>query len=768
MSGKTDPQRSDAGRDNARGVSRRSLLIGGLAAGGLVVGWTLWPRQYRPGFAATDNERVFDAWLKIARDGQVTVALPQAELGQGVYTQLAQIVCGELGADWRTVAVQPAAINPLFSNSLLAREWAPAVLPARAEQAEDEPVVGEALEELATRGTFMVTAGSSSVRMFERPARLAGATARVLLCQAAAARWDVPWESCQAVDGFVTHGRERLRFGDLVDAAAAIDPPDPVPLLPSARNALSGEDMPRLDIPAKLDGSATFAADVRLPDMLYASIRHGPVGDSTLTKVNDAGGRGIAGLVSVVKTSRWVAAVASNWWAANRALDRLAPTFETTGTLPDSESIDDALSEALRIGQGWSIAKRGAVGAAFDKSAGTRIFEARYGAAPALHAGIETRSATASVKNGKAEIWTATQAPAAARDAVAAALDMSASDVTLYPMMAGGAFGRGLDPAVAVEAALISRYMSRPVQLVWSRAEECLQDHYRAAAKARMVGAIAQDGSLAGLSVKIAVPATIREQMQRLTQSASSQDAQRAVSGERDVPAVEGAVPPYAIPNLSVDHYPADISIPTGRWRGNAHSYTAFFIEGFLDELATASGIEPLSFRMQMLTGQPRLAACVTGVAAMANWSGGAQGEGQGLACHAMRGSHIAIIANARTGDRGVRVSRISAVVDAGRLINPDVARQQIEGGIVWGLAQALGVSTGFEGGLATVRRLRDANVPALADMPDIQVEFVRSEADPGGLGEIGVPAVAPAIASALFSASGIRLRELPLLSDAL
>ncbi len=750
------------------GLSRRSLLIGGLAAGGLVVGWSLWPRQYRPGLAAMEDERVFDAWLKIARDGQVTVAIPQAELGQGVFTQLAQIVAGELGADWRTVAVQPAAINPLFVNDLLARQWSPAVLPEGADGAGDEPMIADAIDELAMRGAFMVTAGSTSVRMFEGPARRAGAVARAMLCQAAAARWDVAWESCQAEDGFVVYQQNRLRFGELVEEAAALEPPELVPLLPSPRNALSGTDQLRLDVPAKLDGSATFAGDVRLPEMLYASIRHGPIGDSRLKALRSSGAKGIIGLVDVVKTDRWVAAVATNWWAANRALDRLAPVFETRGELPSDDSIETALAEALRTGKGWQIDSRGSLLGALDKSAGTRVFEARYHVAPALHVGIETRCATASVRGGKAEIWTATQAPSATREAVANALGISAGDVILYPMMAGGAFGRALDPAVAVEAALISRQMGRPVQLTWSRAEECLQDHYRAPAKARMIGAIDGGGQLAGFAAKIAVPATMREQLRRLAHGDLPYQAWRKTADERDPLAVEGARPPYAIPNVAIDHYPADVGIPTGRWRGNADSYTAFFVESFIDELASAAGIEPLSFRMQMLAGQPRLAACITGVAAMANWTGGAGGEGQGIACHIMHGSCIAVIASARTGDRGVRVSRISAMVDAGRLINPDIARQQIEGGIVWGLAQALGAATGFEGGLASVRRLRDADLPALADMPDVQVEFVRSDADPGGIGEIGVPAVAPAVANALFSAAGVRLRNLPLLSDGL
>jgi len=208
--------------------------------------------------------------------------------------------------------------------------------------------------------------------------------------------------------------------------------------------------------------------------------------------------------------------------------------------------------------------------------------------------------------------------------------------------------------------------------------------------------------------------------------------------------------------------------VPTGPWRSMAHSHNAFFVECFIDELAHKAGVEPLSYRMQMLVGQTRLARCLTGVANMAGWDGGVDGSSKGLACHSMRGSHIAVIASARTGETGVRVDRISAMVDCGRLINPDLARQQIEGGIIFGLAQALGASTDFENGLPTVRRLREIDLPTLAEVPEIVVEFIRSDEAPGGVTELGVPAVAPAIANALFSAAGVRLRELPLLSRGL
>ena len=269
------------------------------------------------------------------------------------------------------------------------------------------------------------------------------------------------------------------------------------------------------------------------------------------------------------------------------------------------------------------------------------------------------------------------------------------------------------------------------------------------------------------MAIRIAVPPFAREQVARL-KGASAVEALVSVRDDHDPLAIDGAWPPYAIPNLTVDHFPVHLPLPSGLWRGNAHSYTAFFVESFVNELAAAAGVEPLSYRMQMLTGQTRLARCLTGVAALAGWDGGSGASGKGIACHSMYGSHIAVIASARTDESGVRVDRVSAVVDCGRLINPEIARQQIEGGIIFGLAQALGSATEYENGLPVARRLRDIDLPILSDIPEIDVEFIRSEEEPGGVSELGVPAVAPAISNALFSAAGIKLRELPLLSRGL
>jgi isoquinoline 1-oxidoreductase subunit beta len=744
--------------DETTALTRRKLLIGGGVGAGLLVAWELWPRKYRSNLTAAKGEHVFGAWLKIAEDGKIIVAVPQSEMGQGVYTLLAQIVAGELGADWRTVAIQPAMPNPLFANTRIAHDWAPAFVGESFDPAKMD--IGGVIDEIATRNSFMVTAGSSSVQQFEGDARAAGAAARVLLCQAAAARFDTNWESCDTDKGFVTYGKRKIAFADLVVEAAKLIPPDPVPLRASPYNHLSGRDAPRLDVPAKVDGSASFAGDIRLPDMLYASIRSGPIGDTRLKSINHKAVKS----VKIVRTDRWVAALSSNWWAANQALDELAPVFETTGAMADTGKMAQHLDTRFSKGNGWCLHRAGSVEATMEKSAATRVIDGHYSVAPAVHGVIETRTATAHYTRGRLQLWIASQAPQAAREAAAKAIGISPDNVTIFPMMAGGSFGRNMDSEIAAQVAVLSKQVGRPVQLIWSRPEDFMRDHVRAPAVAHMKASLDVTGRIEGLSIRIATPASAREQVRRL-QGDSVVDATFASYGEYDVQAIEGALPPYAIPNITIDHFPADLPIPTGRWRGNAHSYTTFFTESFIDELAHKAGVEPLSYRMQMLVGQTRLARCLTGVAALAGWDGGVAGSGKGIACHSMRGSHIALIASARTGENGVRVDRISAVVDCGRIINPDIARQQIEGGIIFGLAQAIGASTEYEAGLPIARRLRDIDLPKLADIPEIEIEFIRSNMAPGGIGEIGMTPVAPAIAGALFSASGERLRELPLLS---
>ncbi|MEP7006513.1 MAG: molybdopterin cofactor-binding domain-containing protein [Sphingomonas bacterium] len=733
-------------------IDRRQLLIGGGVGVGLLVAWGVWPRHYAPNLTAAKGETIYGAWLKIGADGHVTVAVPQAEHGQGVYTTLPQIVADELGADWRTVSVEPAPLNPLYANPMAADVLFEGVFDALPEAFRSSH---------ASRTALALTGGSTSVRAFENDLRQAGAAARVLLCKAAAARWKVDWRACGTAGGFVVHGGDKLRFGDLAAEAVGGSLPHPLPLRGGDANRLYGQSLPRLDVPSKVDGSANFAGDVRLPDMVFAAIRQGPVGDSRLIAADRAAADRVRGLLSVVINDRWAAAIGNNWWAANQGLTALNPTFETKGAIISSSSIDAALTAALD-GPGERMASEGDLAAAFK---GARLVTAEYRAGLGVHAAIETMTATAHFRDGQLEMWLPTQAPGLARSAAAAAIGISESRVIIHPMLIGGSFGANLEHQAAEQAAILAQSLKRPVQLVWSRSEDMLHDRYRPPAAARMSARLGPNGQILGWLAKIAAPRTGHELAARLMAGDKTVSAALALPGIGDHYAVAGAKPFYRMPTYAIDHHPADIGVPTGHWRSGAHSYTAFFTECFLDELAHVAGTEPMSFRIGMLGGDARLARCLSTAASLGGWEGGVQGSAQGIACHKFRGSNIAVLAEAHIGDdQGAVVDRIVAAVDCGRQINPDVVRQQIEGGLIFGMAAALGGSTSFTENLADARTLGDLDLPRLSDTPDITVELIRSEADPGGVGELGVPAIGPAIANALQASTGYRIRNLPLL----
>jgi len=674
----------------------------------------------------------------------------------------------ELGADWRQVGVEPAPPSGAYANLPLAARWAPLWKPLLPFLADDP---GDVLvRRFAEDHRFTVTADGTSLAAYEQPCRAAAASARALLAMEAAKRWGVTWEECEAKDGFVTHEDKRLSFAELALDAAGHSPPDPPPLrveapaeAPGRAGAEVPEYFPRLDLPAKVDGSFVFAADVRLPDMGFAAIRHGPIDRAELSGFDESQAARRHGLLAVVKGKRWLAAVANSWWAAERALDRLAPKFEVAGAL-ESDAVAQALEDGIAKGEAHRIVERGKGDAELAKPP----HQARYDASPAMHAQLETASATARYTDGKLELWVASQAPEHARRAAAKALGISESAVVLYPMEAGGSFDARLEIDHAIEAALIAREAGRPIQLAWSRPEEMVMDRVRTPVAAVLSALTSESGYIDSWRARLALPPSAQEFGRRLFANRTSWAAIADSEGEADPLAVEGADPPYAIANLAVDHVPVRIGLPTGRLRGNAHGYTAFFTESFIDEIAHAHGREPLSFRIEMLDQDLRLAECLQRAARLADWNGGNDQSGQGVACHRIGDGRIAAIATASRGEHGVVVEKIAAAVDIGRIVNLDIARQQIEGGLVYGIGLALGASVEYAGGYPVSGRLAALDLPLLADCPEIDVEFVDSELPPADPGELGVAVAAPAIANALFSATGLRFRRLPLLSEGL
>lgn len=750
--------------------TRRGILLGMGAAGGLIAAWALTPRRFAPPLVAGEGEYAFDAWLKIGKDGVVSVAVPDCEMGQGITTLIPQIVAMELGADWRQVAVEPAPVSGAYGNPVLAARWSQLWMPFASGIADDPDSV--MAKRMAENDAFVATADGTSLAAHEAAARAAAAGARAMLAKAAASQWGVSWEECDAQDGFVLHNNRKLPFAALVEAASGYSPPDPPVLRATPPLERSAEFPPgaplryvRLDLPSKVDGSHRFAGDVRLPEMVHAAIRHAPIGEARLGKYDAKAAAGFPGFDRLVEGPDWLAAVGSNWWSCEQALTRIAPNFAVHGRL-DSQAIKDKLADALRYGEAQSVASEGDP----EKWLNGKFELARiYDIAPALHASVETASATARLENGRLELWAASQAPQALRLAAAKALDLAIDEVTLYPMPAGGSFDARLDHDHAIEAALIAREVKRPVQLTWSRWQEHLAGKPRAPARGVVAARTTPDGSLTALEVRVAMPSTARELGARLFDRRDKRGALR-LQDQPDRLAGEGFVPPYAVPNLKIEHVPARIDLPGGRMRGNSHGIGAFMVETFIDEVARKAGREPLSYRMTMLGGDARLAACLQRAATLAEWGGGIAGSGQGLACWRMllgsRVGRIALVASARRDERGIRVDKLTAVADIGRIINVDIARQQIEGGLLFGMGIANGSSTSFASGLPRTGRLGMLGLPQLGDCPEVVVEFIDSDADPFDPGELGAVVAPPAIANALYSAGSERLRHLPLVAE--
>ena len=759
-------------------LTRRGLLIGAGAAGGLLLAFRLVPRHYASPLVANEGERLFDSFIRLKRDGDVSLVVPFCEMGQGITTLAAQIVAVEMGADWKRVGVEPAPVSPVYGDAVLAARWAPLWLPL-APALADAP--GDMLARLhAEREPLQITAEGTALAAFEAPLREAAAAVRAVLSQAAAAQWGVRWETLDAQGHAVTDGKRRLAFEKLVASAAGYDPPDPPVLRPEPAREKPGAfpegarpSFPRLDLPAKVDGSFVFAGDVRLPGMVHAAIAMGPQGDSVLASYDKQAAARVKGLVGVVHARRWLAAAASTWHAADKAVKAMDPRFRAAGRIADSSALETRIDSALRKGQATRVAFEGDP----DPLLAHDPLTVRYDVEPALHAPLETATCTARLEEGRLEIWLATQAPELARRAAARAARVPLAQTIVYPLHAGGSFDARLDVRIASQAAAIARALGRPVQLMWSRWQESLGAYPRTPVSAQLAAAMSPDRKrLLGWRARMALPASAIEWSTRLLGETSMPAAKSAAEGKADPMACEGALPLYAIPEKAVDHVPVDLPLPTARMRGGAHGYTAFMVESFVDECARHAGAEPLSFRVGMLAGQPRLVACLQGVARMAMWGGGADASGQGIACwkldlaapEGLRSGYIAVVATARQDNGAIRVDQLSAYADIGRIVNVDIARQQIEGGLLFGLAHAIGGSTAYAAGLPQSGRLSQLGLPLLGDCPKVDIAFADSSEQPFDPGELGMVATAPAIANALFSATGVRLRRLPLLSEGL
>jgi isoquinoline 1-oxidoreductase beta subunit len=692
-------------------IDRRSLLIGGGAGVGLIVGYALWPRHLKSGLAVARGEQAFGSFIKIAREGKVTVAVPQVETGQGIWTGLAQIVADELGAAWEMMAVEPAPLTKAYVNPLAKEEGWPEGI--------------------------RITAGSTSIRAWEQPLRDAATTARAMLVGAAADRWNVHPATCDTADGFVINGVRTFTFGELAEEAADRSPPSNAPLRKTAKARLIGQPLQRLDGPAKADGSWRFAGDVRLAEMLFASARMAPPGGRLTGFSREEIGR-VPGVRHVSANDEWLAVVADNWWAAERALKAADPKFSGVRTAADLRPLFDhamttvAVKEWFRVGN-YEAAIRG-----------SRPLAATYYVAPSQHLGLEPMSATARVSGSAVELWVPSQAPGFGR-----------TSATLYPLAAGEPAGRALEPDAAPIAIELAKAVGRPVQVVLSQSSSHNHDRVAAGALARMTALPGAGGITAAWAMRVATADGLGSALARL----SGKDA----ADELGKTALNRAVPPYSIPNVLIESVPVTLPFTAGYMRGSPQREFVFFTESFIDELARAAGMEPLSFRMSILGGNGRLARCLQAATRLSAWDGGGPGSTMGLAGASAFGSHIGLVANASIGDdQRVKVHRLVAAVDCGSVVNSGLVQQQIEAGLIWALGQAIVPSPEWIAGMPRARAFRETQLPRLGDTPEIMIQIIPSTDAPGGISGLGTLPLAPAVANAIHAGSGKRMRSLP------
>lgn len=752
-------------------MRRRTLLLAGTGAlGALVVGVGVMPPRSRLGSAellASPDGVALNGWIRIGGDGAVQLAMARSEMGQGVHTALAMLVAEELDVALPAVQLIPAGHDTIYGNVAMFV----AALPLHPRDTEPGHerwfaragrwTVAKAARELGINAT----GGSTSIADLWAPLRLAAATARAKLLGAASLEWKLPVDELACRDGVVSHpSGPRAGFGELARRAALVPVSDVAPKPPSQWR-LIGTPAPRTDLVDKSSGRARFGIDTRLPGMLYAAVRHAPMIGGSPAHVDPAPAMALPGVERVVRLPPYagsqhaLAVVGRSTWHAMQGARALAVTWapRPAGAL-DSALIARRLEAAARAGGGLAFHRRGDADAALQGAA--RTVEALYSAPYLAHVTMEPINCTARVQDGRVEVWAPTQVPGLARAVAARAAGVDEAAVTVHVTLIGGGFGRRLDVDFVGQAVRIALETGgRPVQLVWPREEDIGHDFYRPAAAAWMRAGFDADGRLAVLHLHSAGDAITPRWMERTLPW---------LAGPVDLPdktAAEGLFDlPYDVPHQRIAHRATRSGVPVGYWRAVGHSHNAFFSEGFVDELAQAAGADPVEFRRGLLGTMPRHRTVLDAAAQKAGWGGAlAPGRARGVALHESFGSIVAMVVEASLEGGRPRVHRVVAAVDCGIAVNPEGVAQQIESGVMFGLAAALGGRIDIEAGVVRQKNLPDLPPLTLAQTPRIETHIVPSTHAPGGIGEPGVPPVAPALANALFVLDGVRRRRLPL-----
>lgn len=708
-------------------VGRREFIrIGAAVGGGLLVSlYAPLPGGASEAGAADEKDFPLNAFVRIGTDETVTVIAAHSEMGQGVYTSLPMLLNEELEADWSRIRVESAPVDKVYNH----------------------PVFG-----------MQMTGGSTTSPAEWERYRKMGAMARTMLMQAAAKQWNVDVSSCHAEKGVVIHAASgrRATYGSLANAAARLTPPADVPLKPAKSFTLIGKPTRRLDTPSKTNGSAQFGLDVSVPGMLTAVVLRPPVFGGKVTKLDATEALKVPGVKAVEQVPSGIAVIAQGFWPAKLGRDKLVVIWDpgANAGLSTEQMLADFRELAKNPG---NIARKTGDPAGALKSAAKTI-TAEYDVPYLAHAMMEPLNCVVDLKADSCEIWTGTQFQTVDRASAAKVAGLPPEKVQIHTTLLGGGFGRRANPAsdFVVEAVQVAKVAKAPVKVVWTREDDLRGGWYRPMWHDRFEAGLDSSGNpvawthtIVGQSI---MQGTLFEGMM--------------IKDGVDGTSVEGAADLiYGVPNLQVDLHSPKIGVPVQWWRSVGHSHTGFSVEAFLDEVAHAGGKDPYELRRALLANQPRMLAVLDLAAHQANW--GAKlpaGVGRGIAAHFSFDSYVAQVIEASVEKGGVvRVHRVVCAVDCGQTINPDTVIAQMEGGIIFGLTAALKNEITLKDGKVVQSNFHDYQMLRIYEAPKIEVYIVPSSANPTGVGEPGVPPVAPALVNALFAATGKRIRRLPI-----
>ena len=701
--------------------TRRSFvkIVGGAGAG-LVLG-VRFDRSHGSTLSATIEQADWapNAWLRISDAGVVTIIAPKAEMGQGVFTALPMIVAEELDADWNSVQIEQSPARAPYDTT---------------------------------------TGGSDSVRSSWMPLRQAGAAARAMLISAAATEWSVAPGECRTESGIVLHSatNQRATYGSLASKAARLPVPDAATLRLKTPDEfrIVGTPVIRRDARPKTDGSAKFGIDVRVPDMLVASVARCPVHGGTLRHVDDSKARAVSGVRQIVQLEPLrsaglparVAVVADSTWAAMKGRRALVVDWDAGESAHVSSPAMLASARAAMTTPGAVTQKAGDIDS--GKANAATVIEQTYEVPLLAHLTMEPMNCTARVSDTSAELWMPTQFGDAMQARVAKFLNLPLDAVTVHVTLLGGGFGRRAYPDFVIDAVQIAKAVGKPVKVVWSREEDVQHDLYRPSSVQRIRAALDAHGR----------PIT----WENHAAGQSNDGYWRPTSPPSGVEAPDTIA--YDIPNQLADFVYIPSPVPIGAWRAVRHTQNVFCIESFVDEIAHAAHVDPIEYRLAMLDRHPRGKAVLAAARDRAGWGRRlSAGRGRGVAFMNYAGTYVAQIAEVSASSNGIKIDRVTCAFDCGQMVNPDTVRAQIESSVIWGLSAALWGEITVEAGRTVQSNFSDYRVARMRDTPVIDIELIVNHEEPSGVGEPAVPCVAPAIANALFAATGRRVRKLPL-----